>query len=65
MEESILNMENMVLYSECRVFFIFMKENHGGIFRSAIFSALIDPEKKLKIMREKLIQQKESRIRVS
>jgi hypothetical protein len=42
-----------------------MKENHGGIFRSAIFSALIDPEKKLKIMREKFIQQKESRIGVS
>ena len=40
--------ENITLYSECRAFFLYMKEHHGGIFRSAIFSALIDSEKAMK-----------------
>ena len=65
MEGDLLAAENISLYSECRMFLIFMKENHGGIFRSTVFSVLIDPEKKLKLMKEKLIQQNDSRIRVS
>lgn len=44
--------ENITLYSECRAFFLYMKEHHGGIFRSAIFSALIDSEKAMKTHRE-------------
>ncbi len=53
MEECLLTSENIGLYSECRVFLIYIKENHGGIFRSAVFSSLVDPEKKLKIIKEK------------
>lgn len=45
--------ENITLYSECRAFLLYMKEHHGGIFRSATFSALIDSEKALKNNREK------------
>ncbi len=65
MEEYLLLSENLALYSEYRAFLIYIKENHGGIFRLAVFSSLMDPEKKLKIIKEKLIQQNDSRIRVS
>jgi len=65
MEEYLLASENFTLYNECRAFLIYIKENHGGIFRLTIFSSLIDPEKKLKIIKEKFIQQNNSRIRVS
>jgi hypothetical protein len=60
MGTSLLSSENVTLYSECRSFLIYMKDNHGGIFRLAIFSSLIDPERKLKIAR-----QNDNRIRVS
>ena len=50
MDEYLLASENMTLYSECRAFLIYMKENHGGTFRVTLFSSLIDPEKKLKTM---------------
>ncbi len=60
MEEYLLLSENLALYSEYRAFLIYIKENHGGIFRLAIFSSLIDPERKLKIAR-----QNDNRIRVS
>ncbi|CAF3964235.1 unnamed protein product, partial [Rotaria sp. Silwood2] len=69
MEEYLLTPENVILYSECRAFLIYIKENHGGIFRLALFSSLIDPEKKLQILRQtikdKLIQQNDSRIKIS
>jgi hypothetical protein len=62
MEEYLLMAENFILYSECRAFLIYMKENHGGIFRLTIFSALLDPEKQLKLIK---VQKHESRIQVS
>jgi hypothetical protein len=69
MEEYLLTTENLGLYSECRAFLIYMKDNHGGIFRSTVFSSLIDPEKELKIIRqsikEKSLQQNDSKIPVS
>ncbi|UJR20708.1 hypothetical protein I4U23_023829 [Adineta vaga] len=52
MEKQLFTSENTALYNECRAFLIYMKENHGGIFRSAVFSSLIDPERKLKISRQ-------------
>ncbi len=61
MIEEYLLSENLALYNECRTFLIYMKENHGGIFRLAVFSSLIDPEKKLKIIKQKF----DSRVRVS
>ncbi len=48
-----LTIENITLYNECRAFLIYMKENHGGIFRLTMFSSLIDPEKQLKIIKER------------
>jgi hypothetical protein len=62
MEEYLLTTENFVLFSECRAFLIYMKENHGGIFRLTMFSALLDPEKQLKTIR---VQRNSSRIQVS
>jgi hypothetical protein len=62
MEEYLLMAENFILYSECRAFLIYMKENHGEIFRLTIFSALLDPEKQLKMIK---IQKTDSQIRVS
>lgn len=47
MEDNLFNIENLGLFNECRSFLFYMKENHGGIFRSAVFSALIQSEKKL------------------
>ncbi|CAF3405487.1 unnamed protein product [Rotaria sp. Silwood1] len=66
MEEYLLTSENVVLYCECRALLIYVKENHGGIFRLAVFSSLMDPEKKLKTLRQtikdKFIQQNDSKI---
>ena len=52
MEKQLLSSENTALYNECRAFLIYMKQNHGGVFRSAVFSSLIDPERKLKLLRQ-------------
>ena len=65
MEEYLLMTENLALYSECRAFLIYIQQNHGGIFRLATFSSLIDPEKKLKILKQKFHQQNSNRIRVN
>jgi len=46
-EDYLFSIENHSLFNECRAFIFYMKENHGGIFRSAIFSSLIESEKKL------------------
>ncbi|CAF1372114.1 unnamed protein product [Adineta ricciae] len=52
MEKQLLSSENTALYNECRAFLIYVKQNHGGVFRSAVFSSLIDPERKLKPLRQ-------------
>ena len=52
-EKSRATAENITLYSECRAFLLYMKEHHGGIFRSVTFSALIDSEKALRNNRDK------------
>lgn len=62
MEDRLLTSENLGLYSECRAFLIYIKENYGGIFRLTVFSALIDPEKQLQSIKE---HQNENKITVS
>ncbi|CAF3808214.1 unnamed protein product [Rotaria magnacalcarata] len=69
MEEYLLIPDNMKLHSECRAFLIYVKENHGGIFRSVAFSSLIDAEKKIIILRnltkEKSTHQNDNKLRFS
>ncbi|CAF4335539.1 unnamed protein product, partial [Adineta steineri] len=65
MGKSLLTADNMHLYIECRAFLMFMKENHGGIFRLTVFSSLIDPEKKIKIMRDSIKPRIDNKIRIS
>lgn len=55
-ERLLMNGRNIFLYGECRAFLLFVKENHGGIFRSVIFSSLIDPQRKFRA--EQKIRQK-------
>jgi hypothetical protein len=52
MDKDLLHMKNTSVYNECRMFCLYVKECHGGIFRSLIFSALIDPQRKLQVERE-------------
>jgi hypothetical protein len=52
MKEYLMSSENVALYGECRAFLTCIKENHGGIFRLVVFSSLLDPEKKLKSLRQ-------------
>ena len=47
MEKYLLHMKNVTLYGESRAFLLYLKETHGSIFRSLIFSALLDPQRKL------------------
>ncbi|CAF0857757.1 unnamed protein product [Adineta steineri] len=65
MGKSLLTADNMHLYIECRAFLMFMKENHGGIFRLTVFSSLIDPEKEIKIMRDSIKPRIDNKIRIS
>lgn len=69
MQGYLLALENMHLYGESRAFLTYIKEHHGGIFRQALFSSLIDPEKKLRILKQSLketsTQHNESKMRVS
>ncbi|CAF4726018.1 unnamed protein product, partial [Rotaria socialis] len=52
MKEYLMSSENVALYGECRAFLTCIKENHGGIFRLVVFSSLLDPEKKLKALKQ-------------
>lgn len=52
MREYLMSSENVALYGECRAFLTCIKENHGGIFRLVVFSALLDPEKKIKTLQQ-------------
>ena len=54
MEEYLLLTDNIGLYSECRAFLVYTKENYGGIFRLTVFSSLLDPEKELKIIQQSI-----------
>ncbi|CAF4414152.1 unnamed protein product [Rotaria socialis] len=69
MEEHLLIPDNVKLYSECRAFLTYVKEHHGGIFRSVAFSSLIDAEKKITILRnlikEKSTHQNDNKLRRS
>ncbi|CAF0992403.1 unnamed protein product [Rotaria sordida] len=55
MKEYLLGSENVALYGECRAFLTCIKENHGGIFRLVVFSSLLDPEKRLKTLKQQEI----------
>lgn len=52
MKEYLMSSENVALYGECRAFLTCIKENHGGIFRLVVFSSLLDPEKRIKVLRQ-------------
>jgi hypothetical protein len=58
MKEYLMSSENVALYGECRAFLTCIKENHGGIFRLVVFSSLLDPEKKLKVLQQQEINMK-------
>ena len=53
-EKTLFHPKNINLYAEARAFFLYIKEQHGGILRSIIFSPLIDPQRKLKVQGELL-----------
>jgi hypothetical protein len=58
MKEFLMSSENVALYGECRAFLTCIKENHGGIFRLVVFSSLLDPEKKRKLLQQQEINTK-------
>lgn len=47
LEKYLLHTKNVTVYGECRAFLLYLKETHGSIFRSLIFSSLLDPQRKL------------------
>lgn len=56
-EKELVHPKNTTLYGDIRVFFSYMKQVHQGTFRSLIFSALIDPQKKYKADQKQQQQQ--------
>ena len=63
MEKYLLHTKNVALYGECRAFLLYLKETHGGIFRSLIFSALIDPQRKLQAQQSAHIVDQETKVK--